>query len=75
MKPRSVKSLLTNHRQSVLVVGVLVVLCVTGCHRNSPPPLPPGVTPIDSTKPPPSMQQLYQQAHPGGGQPSRTPGH
>ena len=38
-----------------------------GCHSDSPPPPPPvpaGFKPIDSNKPPPDMQRLYEQSHP-----------
>ncbi len=58
---------------ALLAVGAAALgLSGAGCSRQAPPPLAPGVAPIDSSKPPPNMQALYQRtqaAKAGAGQP------
>ena len=54
--------------------AAVLILCAAGCQHAAPTPLPPGVTPVDSNKPPPNMQALYQRsmAAKAGGNPPTT---
>jgi hypothetical protein len=51
-----------------LVIGAIaLMLGGAGCHSDAPStpmPLPAGVAPIDSSKPPPDMQGLRDRTHP-----------
>ena len=47
--------------------AIALMLGGAGCHSDAssaPTPLPAGVAPIDSSKPPPDMQALRDRTHP-----------
>ncbi len=47
--------------------AIALMLGGAGCHSDAssaPTPPPPGVAPIDSSKPPPNMQGLQERTHP-----------
>lgn len=47
--------------------AIALMLGGAGCHSDPlppPPPVPVGFKPVDSNKPPPDMQRLYEQSHP-----------